>query len=332
MEANEFTNDTPQQEVPEFEKQLDQTLPTDDGSFEEALGLPHEKQEVQSESVRSEQMKIANQEPTPEVVPPIEPVDQENPENESVRSSYWQSQADQLKNQLNEVQQYMPMVDYLRNNPEAVKNLDGKQATPPVEAKKQEEEFPPPPQKPELPRGYSREEAYSDPSSESAKYLDEVETWRDTMSQYNQLSAQYQVAKVQEMYDQKIDSLEKVNLQRDNVIREQNAVTNAREYVAANYDLGDKLDEFISEMSNEKSINMDDLVGYFKYKNGMTDQPQTQNTTAPPPPSRAFNQIKRAQSVPTPMNVQSGQTNQPKDPVHGFMDELISGDSSKNIL
>jgi hypothetical protein len=331
MEANEFTNDTqPQQDVPEFEKELDQTLPVNDGSFEEALGLPYDQEVARAESVRSEQMKLA-QEPT-EVAPPQPTPTQENPDNESVRSSYWQSQADQLRNQLNEVQQYMPMVDYLRSNPQAVQNIQGQPAQPQAEAPTQEEEFPAPPAKPEMPRGYSREEAYSDPSSESAKYLDEVEQWRDTMTQYNQLSSQYQVAKVQEMYDQKIDGLEKINLQRENAIREQNAMNNARQYVAANYDLGDKLDDFITEMSDDNSINMDDLVGYFKYKNGMMNTPQAQNAPTPPPPSRAFNQTRRAQAVPTPMNVQSGQTNQPKDPVVGFMDELISGDGSKDIL
>ena len=331
MEANEFANETqPQQDIPEFEKELDQTLPVDDGSFEEALGLPYENQEATAQSVRSEQIEIANQAPT-QVAPP-EAQTQDHPDNESVRSSYWQSQADQLKNQLNEVQEYMPMVDYLRSNPDAVQNIKGRDAQPTAEAPK-EEGFPPPPEKPAMPRGYSREEAYSDPSSESAKYLDEVETWRDTMTQYNQLSSQYQVAKVQEMYDQKIEGLEKVNLQREEAISQQNAMQNAREYVSANYDLGDKLDQFITEMSDDNSINMDDLVGYFKYKNGMTtNAPQAQNVATPPPPSRAFNQTRRAQSVPTPMNVQSGQTNQPQDPVAGFMDELISGDSSKNIL
>jgi len=330
MEANEFTNETqPQQDIPEFEKEITQTEPIADGSFEEALGLPYEKEEAVAESVRSEQLKIANEGPTP--VAPPQPGNQERPNNEEVRSSYWQSQADQLKNQLNNVQEYMPMVDYLRNNPDAVQNIKG-QETQDTEAPKQEESFPPPPTKPEMPRGYSREEAYSDPASESAKYLDEVETWRDTMTQYQQLSSQYQVAKVQEMYDQKIEGLEKVNLQRENAIREQNAMNDAREYVSANYDLGDKLDQFITEMSDDNSINMDDLVGYFKYKNGIMNQPQAQNTVAPPPPSRAFNQTRRAQSVPTPMNVQSGQTNQPQDPVAGFMDELISGDSSKDIL
>ena len=333
MEANEFTNETqPQQDVPEFEKELDQTLPVNDGSFEDALGLPYDQEVAQAESVRSEQMKLATQEPA-QATPPQPTPGHEDPDNESVRSSYWQSQADQLKNQLKQVQEYMPMVDYLRSNPQAVQNIQGQPAQPQqAEAAPQEEAFPAPPVKPEMPRGYSREEAYSDPSSDSAKYLDEVETWRDTMTQYNQLSSQYQVAKVQEMYDQKIEGLEKVNLQRENAIREQNAMQSARDYVGANYDLGDNLDQFISEMSDDNSINMDDLVGYFKYKNGLMNQPQTQNAAAPPPPSRAFNQTRRAQAVPTPMNVQSGQTNQPQDPVQGFMDDLISGDSSKDIL
>ena len=74
---------------------------------------------------------------------------------------------------------------------------------------------------------------------------------------------------------------------------------------------------------------MDDLVGYYKYKNGLSA-----GSPAPTPaqPSGNFNQVKRAQSVPTPMGVQPAQTNEAPDQTKDFMDVLISNDKQKNIL
>ena len=325
-----MNNDTPiTTDIPEFEQAFAETPAVEDGSFEEALGLPF--QEPQPEAPRVNNM------PAPAPVPPVVDntpgieVPQGEAPNDDVRYQYWQSQAAQLQNQLSGVQDYMPMVDYLRNNPTAVNNIqNGAQEAPIPE----DEGFPDAPARPAEPHGYTREEAITDPSSDSAKYLNDLEGWRDTMTQYNQLASQYQVAKMQEVYDSKISDLEKVNLQREGAIRDQQAMTDARGYVSQNYDLGDHLDGFIQEMSDDKSINMDDLVGYYKFKHGLTQGPQAvaTNVAQPPAPSRAFKQVQRAQSVPTPMGVMSAQSNAPTPAGQGLMEALIGDDNSKNIL
>ena len=62
-----------------------------------------------------------------------------------------------------------------------------------------------------------------------------------------------------------------------------------KNYVATNYDLGDRLDDFLTTMNDPNSINMDDLVGYYKYKNGLGSSAKP-NATAQP--SSTFNQLK----------------------------------------
>ena len=57
--------------------------------------------------------------------------------------------------------------------------------TPAQPAQAPVEEFPAAPEKPQRPRTFNREEAYSDPNSESARYLDELEGWRDDINEYN---------------------------------------------------------------------------------------------------------------------------------------------------
>jgi len=84
--------------------------------------------------------------------------------NDERRYQYWQSQAAKKENEMKALQQEVAAMK------EASKQTPQTQAEPVVE------EFPPPPAAPKKPHRYSREEAWSDPSSESARYLDEKET------------------------------------------------------------------------------------------------------------------------------------------------------------
>ena len=110
------------------------------------------------------QPEVSNQETTEQ------PVQNNNDEN---RYQYWQSQADKYKNELESIKQQQAAPA----QPEA-----------PVQpAEPAVEEFPAAPPKPQQPRTFNREEAYSDPNSESARYLDELEGWRDDINEYNSL-------------------------------------------------------------------------------------------------------------------------------------------------
>tara|TARA_Y100000401_G_scaffold111006_1_gene108788 strand:+ start:429 stop:1415 length:987 start_codon:yes stop_codon:yes gene_type:complete len=328
MEAN--TND-----APAFEQQMQDTVNQNnstDTSFEDALGLPTPET---TEAPMSTGQTLEN---TPEetIAPPGDFSKNEvapNESNDEVRYQYWQSQAAKLQNQLNEVKEYAPMVDYLRSNPEAVQNLTpgGK---PPVEAetKSQEaEEFPPPPAKPEQPRGFSRDEAISDPASDSAIYLDEVEKWRDDMMTYNQLASQYQIATMRETYNAKLEGIEKAEQERRQIAENEKQMNEVRTYVQQKYNLGEDVEDFINTMNDPNSINMDDLVGYYQYKKGIAPTPQPTNTR-PPQPSAAFQQTKRAQSVPTPMGVQPASSNAPQSGSVNFMDTIINDNNKQDIL
>jgi len=332
MEANkEMAPETPvqSQDVPDFEKGLEGTQTQTDNSFNDMLGLPSAEETAPPKHEDTQQLVEK------EIMPQQDFSKQEvnSEDNEEVRYQYWQSQAAKLQNQLNEVKEYQPMVDYLRSNPEAVQSITPGGQTPQAEAaptSQEQEEFPPPPERPEQPTGFSREEAYSDPASASAQYLDSVDKWRDDTQQYNQLASKYEIALMREQYNQKIEGLEKVEQQRVAQAEETKKMTEVREYVANNYDLGENLDDFLTSMNDPNSINMDDLVGYYKYKKGAGSiAPQKPVSNAP---SKAFNQLRRAQSVPQPMGVQPAQTNTPSDSTNDFMDMLIKDNKQTTIL
>jgi hypothetical protein len=333
MEANEqnLAPESPVSQAPAFEQEIADTqeaLQNADNSFEQAMGLPTppETRAPQPEDTTGPEPQVPVQEQNFSANE-IEPKD-----NDQVRYQYWQSQAAQLQNQLKEYKEYAPMVDYLRSNPEAVQSITPGGQTPAEAAptSQEQEEFPPPPAKPEQPRGFSREEALTDPNSDSAKFLDDVEKWRDDMMQYNSLASQYEIATMRESYSKKIEGLEKVNAERAAAVENAQEMNKVRNYVHSTYDLGENTDDFIRTMNDPKSINMDDLVGYYKYKKGLAATPQPPQPMRPAPSS--FKQVQRAQSVPQPMGVQPAQANTPSAPEDDFMKAIVNSDNNTNIL
>jgi hypothetical protein len=136
---------------------------------------------------------------------------------------------------------------------------------------------------------------------------------------------------MRESYNKKLEKLENIEEDRQKAVAQQQEMNNVRQYVGSNYDLGENLDDFITTMNDPKSINMDDLVGYYKWKKGVANVQQAapQKTV---PASNSFRQVQRAQSVPQPMGVQPAQSNAPSDPTDNFMDAIVNSDNNTNIL
>ena len=328
MEANSQQvvpeQEAPQQEVvqdvPAIEVGLDREITDSQGStFEEIIGVTEQE---------------PGQVPAPQPAPK---------DNDQVRYQYWQSETAKLKDQLAQrdeiLRQQSPVIDYVTQNPQVLNgSAPPPQAQPAQQAESQaaQEEFPGPPQKPQLPAGYSREEAYQDAASESAKYDSAVDQWRDDMQTYNQLHTSYQVATMQEAHDKEISELRKYEQMRQQDAKQRSELDNATRFVKSRYDLGgeENLQRFVSEMNDPNSINMDDLVGYWKHKNGIADSGPmpVQNSPQQSQPSQTFQQLKRAQSVPTPMGVQTSATNQAADPSNNFMSSLINEEKNRNLL
>ena len=117
----------------------------------------------------------------------------ENPDtsNDERRYQYWQSEADKTKNENEALKQQLQQTQAMQ-----AQMMQQQQAQPaPVEQNKAEE-FPLPPEWPGKPAGFNRAEACEDPNSPSARYLDEVEAWRDNMTEYTQLKTEYESALV----------------------------------------------------------------------------------------------------------------------------------------
>ena len=89
---------------------------------------------------------------------------------------------------------------------------------------------------------------------------------------------------------------------------------------------GNDAQEFIQQMSDPNSLSLDNLVQLYRLQKG---QGQPQPNAGPSP---EFQQTQRAQQIPSPMGVQTGQGggNDAKSDSDKLMDNMISDFNSKN--
>ena len=245
-------------------------------------------------------------------VPPVDG------DNDTKRYQYWQSQADKYKNELEQVQsaqsQAAPVAPV---QPQEV-------------PQEQPNQFPPAPDRPTRPRTFSREEAYTDPSSESARYLDAKEDWDEQMIEYNSMHTQYQNAVLQEKFDtMENQRVEEAKRQQANqaAAKEQADIV---QYVTGHHGMSqEQASDFMTKMSDPSSINIDNLVQLYRMQTGNA---APQQNVAPAQPSDAFQQTRNAQQVPSSMGVMpSGQSNADGRTMEDkMMDSMVGNFNQKN--
>lgn len=219
----------------------------------------------------------------PVVAPTEEP--KSNKENPS-RYEYWQSQATKLENELKSVQDMMPVIQYLKENPQALQKL----ATPEPEPMIQE------PVKPQItrpvapvkPEGFNSVDAMNEPESESWKWREANENYRlDVLDYY----AKLEEARQEELLAQR---------ERETAItQQQQKINDAKAFLKTKHGFTeDKAQDFITKMSDPSSFSMDNLVRLYMA-----------NEEANPTRQQAIKQFKQQQvkaKAPLPVGIQGG--------------------------
>ena len=260
---------------------------------------------------------VGAQTPSEEVAQPQEePSSPPEMGNDEVRYQYWQSQADKMRNERDQLQQQF-------NTIATQQAPQQPQQEPEVEA---EPEFPAPPEKPQKPYNFSMDEAMADTSSESAKYVQEEQSWRDGMDEYKNLQFEYQMAMMQ-------DERDKLRKERTDDIQRREAeqtqmqqIDGVRQQVMSNYKVDQNTaDDFIRVMSDPSSISIENLWKLYATDKGYSS-PQSQAT-----PSGDFQQVKRAQQVPASMGVMPSQSRQNEGSMEDkIIDSMIADYDKQN--
>ena len=284
----------------------------DEGSLVDDVIFGGEKGSVADAFEGADEAEQAIAEPAS--VPQQEAPVQHAKDNDEVRYQYWQSQADKMKNERDQLQQQF--------NQLATQQTPAQQEPQPVE--ESEPDFPDPPEKPQKPYNFNMDEALSDPQSESARFVQEENAWRDQMDEYKNLQFEYQMAMMQ-------DEREKLRTERQNDIQRREAeqqqishMNNVKETVMNQFKVDATIaDDFIRVMSEPESINLENLWRLYAADKGYSS-PQTQ-----PTPSSEFEQVKRAQQVPSSMGVMPSQTGQDEGNVEDKIIDSMIGDYNK---
>ena len=267
---------------------------------------------------KMEQPSEAKAEPSPVEVPTEQATEEESPiDNDVKRYQYWQSEADKARNENAQLAQRL----------EALEAQASQSQPDDMEPIEEELTFPDPPAKPGKPAGYSRADALDDPSSESARYLDAVDKWRDDMDEYNRLHQQYtQAVMVEERQKIQEEQREASRIQAERETYSNN-MAQMKQHLQSNYQASDdEIAKFVEVMDDPKNITVDNLFQLYRMQNGnVGTQPMTQTA-----PNESFAQRKRAQSVPTPMGVVPGQSSSQPNSNDSLMDSMINDYKKRN--
>jgi hypothetical protein len=252
-----------------------------------------------------------------ESVSQVEPSVEVNPGNEEVRYQYWQSQADKLRNERDQLQNQFNTLATQQpaQSPQEETEIDP------------EPEFPSPPEKPQKPYNFSMDEAMSDPSSESARFVQTEQVWRDQMDEHKNLQFEYQMAMMQ-------DERENIRQERQNDIQRRDAETQqveqlngVRSQIMDQYKVDSQVaEDFVRVMSDPSSISLDNLWKLYASDKGYGSPQQPMNS-----PSGEFQQVKRAQQIPASMGVMPSQTRQNEGAVEDkIIDSMITDYNKQN--
>ena len=288
---------------------------------EDAFEQTQDKSSLIDDFFRANKMDTpseAQPEPSPDEAPTEVATEEESPiDNDVKRYQYWQSEADKARNENAQLAQRL----------EALEAQASQSQPDDMEPIEEELTFPDPPGKPGKPAGYSRADALDDPSSESAKYLDAVDKWRDDMDEYNRLHQQYtQAVMVEERQKIQEEQREALRIQAERETYSNN-MAQMKQHLQNNYQASDdEIAKFVEVMDDPKNITVDNLFQLYRMQNGnVGTQPMTQTA-----PSESFDQRKRAQSVPTPMGVVPGQSSSQPNSNDSLMDSMLNDYKKRN--
>ena len=307
MAETEQLTTSPLPEVHSVDLQAEESSLVDDvifggekGSVSEAFPDDTEQAIVENSNTES----VSQKEPSAEV----------NPDNEEVRYQYWQSQADKLRNERDQLQNQF---NTLATQPAAQAPQEEPEVAP-------EPEFPSPPEKPQKPYNFSMDEAMSDPSSESARFVQTEQVWRDQMDEHKNLQFEYQMAMMQ-------DERESIRKERQDDIQRRDAdqqqaeqLNGVRSQIMNQYKVDSQVaEDFVRVMSDPGSISLDNLWKLYASDKGY-NSPQPAKS-----PSGEFQQVKRAQQIPASMGVMPSQNRQNEGSVEDKIIDSMIGDYNK---
>ena len=277
-----------------------------------------------------------------------EEVQQANPDaskEDQNQYQYWQSQADirskelgdvlqnfgvesvdELRAKYGDIQDIAPIARYVKSNPSVLDNVEASLSNGQPQGQPQGDPQPSlkQPEKPTKPSNYDALDAYSDPNSDSFKYNESMDEYRDQMIDYSRSENELLKNRMVQEQEMQKRQQEDVKLRND---------------LHTKYDMPvEEVDRFVNYMSSPESVSVDNLVALWKTQQNLTasaptqaPQAHTEGAKAPDPTVAAMKRQREKLSMPQPVSVTpGGEQGADKSPESTVMDAMISDYKKQN--
>ena len=277
-----------------------------------------------------------------------EEVQQVNPDaskEDQNQYQYWQSQADirskelgdvlqnfgvesvdELRAKYGDIQDIAPIARYVKSNPSVLDNVEASLSNGQPQGQPQGDPQPSlkQPEKPTKPSNYDALDAYSDPNSDSFKYNESMDEYRDQMIDYSRSENELLKNRMVQEQEMQKRQQEDVKLRND---------------LHTKYDMPpEEVDRFVNYMSSPESVSVDNLVALWKTQQNLTasaptqaPQAHTEGAKAPDPTVAAMKRQREKLSMPQPVSVTpGGEQGADKSPESTVMDAMISDYKKQN--
>ena len=242
----------------------------------------------------------------------------EAPKEDQNQYQYWQSQADKRSKELGDVlsslgvesvdelqtkyadmKDIAPIARYIKSNPNVIDNIEASLSNGQAQGQPQQGNQEPSlkqPEKPTKPSNYDAIDAYSDPSSDSFKFREQMEEYRDSMIEFSNKENQSLKEQI---------ALEKQQLQQQQQQQQQqNQLRN--DLVAKHQMQPEEVERFITYMSSPESVSVDNLVALWKNQQTTGNQTQAPQAPATDPTAEAMLRQRNKLTMPQPVSATPG--------------------------
>ncbi|MBU1101130.1 MAG: hypothetical protein KKA84_12075 [Bacteroidetes bacterium] len=191
----------------------------------------------------------------------------QNLSGEEKRFQYWQQKHDKLNNEFSQLKTQYEGVDpsfvavakHLQSNPALLQQVFAGKPADAVQDNQLKV-----PARPSRPQNFNEIEAVSDPSSESYKFRQANDLFRDQMYDYQM-----------EGLRREREDFAKLRTESAQVTEQDHAMNNLRNELTLGYGLqGNDVNDFIKDMSDPNSMSIPNLVEYYNFKKGRVNSAQ----------------------------------------------------------
>ena len=317
--AQETTENQVDQEQSSFQDEVDKIFGT---TAEDPFAVPTEGQTQVTQETSTDEGSVEAQPPTEDSAKYWQSeADKRQAMNDEVMNALGVDNVKDLNKTAEEMKSLMPIARYINQNPDilnAVENsLSSGETSGQAPPQGNQQTSLKKPERPTKPGNYDPVDAASDPQSDSFKYKETLDDYRDNMINYYEQVSQQQV-----------DYQNQIQAQQ----QQQRQVYQLRERLQSGHGFSDQeADQFITFMTSPESTSEESLVDYYRYRFEHKQQMAKADGNQHKNKLDEMKREKERLAIKSPVGVVPGNESQADKPIEDqFMDRRVADHNRQN--